>query len=64
LVVLAVDASASGEEEQQFARGMWVVGWLGDVDFNVVELRDLACGSCAGRRRSVCTAVFLCGRTS
>jgi hypothetical protein len=62
LIVLAVDSGASGEEEQQFTRGMRVVGWLGDVDFDVVELRDLACGSCAGRRRSVCTAVLLYDR--
>jgi hypothetical protein len=63
LVVLAVDSGASSQEEQQFAWGMWVVGRLGDVDFNVVELRDLACGTCTGRRRSVCPAVLLYGRT-
>jgi hypothetical protein len=59
-----VDPGTSSQEEQQFARGMWVVGWFGDVDFDVVEFRDLACGTCAGGRRSVCTAVLLYGSSS
>jgi len=41
LVVGALDSCTSSEEEEQFAGRMRVIGWLGDVDFNVVKLGNL-----------------------
>jgi hypothetical protein len=41
LVVGAVYSCASGEEEQELAGCMRVVGWFGDVYLDIVELRDL-----------------------
>ena len=36
-----MDSRASSQEKQELTRGMWVVGWFGDVDLDIVELGDL-----------------------
>jgi hypothetical protein len=40
LVVGAVDARATGQEQEELGGRVWVVGGFGDVDFDVVKFGD------------------------
>ena len=47
LVVGTVHACAAGEEKEELARAVWVVGGFGHVGFDVVEFGDLLYMPCS-----------------